>query len=487
MALKFATGFNSVLEFPITNASTYVEVKQSDAVTIANYLTSSGDFLFLEVINSFETFQPISEIIKVTSVVVSGSTGRLICVRAQEGTAAQSFPAGCFVRHVLAPSAITTVQPITINASGLTVNGGSSASVTPGGTATLAVASPTITAAGGATISGTWPNLTISTPAISVSASNNIEVQQVESDESIEFILNESPNWNSRYSFCGATVNADAIASFTPTSFVADGYVEGLVLNQVGNVVGVKTRALTSGSYPRATVTVTNGRITALEAGPETATSVTGVSGRTVVTTPLTGTYQVDLSPSGVSPGAYGPFQVDAYGRVTAASGGTFITSVQGSGAITTSTVGSVVTVQASSATELAAGVVSLASQAQVLGGSGSGVVQASTLRDGISAWGGVAQAPVTAGSLGGPAATNVIASANIPAEAQFALVIGQTNNTTGAYSASIYVGGILQTSLPSSDQRNQTVMAYVSATGLVELRSSDAAATGLLTIIPFK
>lgn len=487
MALKFATGFNSVLEFPITNASTYVEVSQADAIIIANYITDPGDFLFLEVINSLESFQPISEIIKVTSVVVQLASGRLFCDRGEEGTTAGFFPAGCFVRHVLAPSAITTVQPITINASGMTVNGGSSASVTPGGTATLAVAAPTITAAGGATVSGTWPNLTISTPAVTVSASQNIEVQQVEGDETLEFILNETPNWNAQYSFCGATVNADAIPTFTPASFVAEGFVEGLVLNQIGSVVGVKTRSLASGSYPRATVTVTNGRITALAAGAETATSVAGVGGRTVVTTPIAGTYQVDLSPSGVNPGAYGPFQVDAYGRVTAASGGAFITSVQGAGAITTSTVGSVATVQASTATELANGVVSLASQAQVLGGSGSGVVQASTLRDGISAWGGVAQAGISAGALGGPAATNVIASANIPVEAQFALVIGQANNTTGAYSASIYVGGILQTSLPSSDQRNQTVMAYVSSTGLVELRSSDVAATGLLTIIPFK
>ncbi len=487
MALKFATGFISVLEYPIATASTYVEVSQSDAINIAGILSDTEDFLFLEVVNSFETFQPISEIIKVTSVVIYGANGRLFCDRGEEGTVAQSFPAGCFVRHVLAPSAITTVQPITINASGLTVNGGSSASVTPGGTATFAVAAPTITAAGGATVSGTWPNLTISTPAVTVSASANIEVQQVESEEALEFILNETPKWNARYSFCGAVVNADAIASFTPASFVAEGYVEGLVLNQVGNVVGVKTRALASGSYPRATVTVTNGRITAIEAGAETATSVAGVSGRTVVTTPLSGTFQVDLSPSGVNPGSYGPFTVDQFGRVTAAAGGTFVTSVQGAGAITTSTVGSVVTVQASSATELADGVVSLASQAQVLGGVGSGVVQASSLRDGVSAIGGVAQAPIVAGALGGPSNTNVVASANIPVEAQYALVIGQAGNATGAFSLSIHVGGVLYASRPSIDQRGQTVIAYVNATGLAELRSSDATAVGSITIIPFR
>jgi hypothetical protein len=388
---------------------------------------------------------------------------------------------------VLAPSAITTVQPITINATGLTVNGGSSASVSPGGTATFAAPTPTITAAGGATVSGTWPNLTISVPTISVSAGTNLEVQQLESEESLAFTLSESSKWNASYSFCGATVNADAIASYSPTSFVAEGYVEGLVLTATGNVVGVKTRALTSGSYPRATVTVTNGRITAIAAGAETATNVSGVSGRTVVTTPLSGTYQVDLSPSGVSPGSYGPFTVDAYGRVTAAAGGTFVTSVQGAGAITTSTVGSVVTVQASSATELAAGVVSLASEAQVLGGVGSGVVQASKLRDGISAWGGVAQAPIVAGSLGGPSNTSVVASANIPVEAQYALVIGQAGNATGAFSISIHVGGVLYASRPSVDQRSQTVIAYVNVSGLAELKSSDAAAVGSITIIPFK
>jgi hypothetical protein len=114
-------------------------------------------------------------------------------------------------------------------------------------------------------------------------------------------------------------------------------------------------------------------------------------------------------------------------------------------------------------------------------------VVQASTLRDGIAAWGGVAQAPIVAGSLGGPSNTNVVASANIPVEAQFALVIGQAGNATGAFSISIHVGGVLYASRPSVDQRSQTVIAYVNVSGLAELKSSDAAAVGSITIIPFK
>jgi hypothetical protein len=487
MALKFATGFNSVLLYPVTQSSTYVEVSQTDAVAISNVLSSPGDFLFLEIINSLETYQPISEIIKVNSVVIQSSSGRLYCDRGQEGTVAINFPAGCFLRHVLAPSAITSFQPITIEAQGLTVNGGSSASISPGGTAALSVETPNISVSGGLSISGTWPNISLSSKKVNVSSGQGIAVQQSESGDDVEFIMSEVSKWNANYSFCGAVVNADAITPFTPSSFVSEGSVEGIVLNNTGSVIGVKVRNLPSGTYQRATVTVTNGRITAVETGADSSVSVSGVSGRTVVSTPLTGVYQVDLSPSGVNPGAYGPFVVDQYGRITAASGGTFVTSVQGSGAITASMVGGVVTVGASNATELSAGVVSLASPAQVAGGVGSGVVRAGMLRDGISAWGGVAQAPITAGSLGGPAATNVIASANIPPDCKYALVIGQISNTSGSYSASIYVGGVLHTSFPSADQRNQSVMAYVSVAGLAELRSTDPNSTGHLTIVPFK
>jgi hypothetical protein len=489
MALKFATAFNSVLEFPISSSSTYIEVRQSDAIQMAGILSSPGDFAFLEIINSIETFQPISEIIKVTGVVVYSSTGRLYCERAQEGTSAQNLPAGCFVRHVLAPSTVTAQQPITINTSGgITVNGQESDEIVPGGTANIEIGQPTFTGEGAIKIDGTWPNLTIRAPEVTLFSGPGITSTQIENDDEVSITVSESNRWLANYSFCGAP-NAQSDGESAPTFVpaISGGSVEGIAIGRSGVVLGVRTRSLTNGTFQRATVTVEEGRIVSVGPGASESVSVMGVSGRTVVTTPLSGAFQVDLSPSGVSPGAYGPFQIDQFGRVTAAAGGTFISSVQGAGAITTSTVGSTVTVQASTATENSAGVVTLASQAQVLGGNGSGVVQASLLRDGVSALGGVAQAPITAGALGGPSNTNVVASANIPVEAQYALVIGQAGNTTGAFSISIHVGGVLYASRPSVDQRSQTVIAYVNVSGLAELRSSDPAATGNITIIPFR
>lgn len=486
MALKFATGFNSVLVYPITEASTYVEVSVTDASNVANYLTDPSDFLFLEVINSLGTYQPVSEIIKVTSVLIAGATGRLVCERAQEGTTALSFPAGCFVRHVLAPSAITSFQPITIEATGLTVNGGSSAVLAPGGTATLAAPVPTITGAGGATVTGVWPNLEVSAAAVEIVAGFGLTSNKIQTGGTTEYEITETPRWMANYSFCGATVNADATAPITPATFTPNGTIEGLALDTAGNVIGVKTRTFPNGTYSRSTITVSDGRITSIEQGAPSDFSVLGASGRTVVTAPLADAWQVDLAPSGVNPGSYGPFQIDQFGRVTAATGGTFVTQVQGSGAIQVSTVGSTASVSVAVGSEVQYGVVQLATKADTMDSIGTGAVQAQFLRDAVEAMGGVAGPPVTAGALAGPANAHVIATATPPPDTQHALIIGQTYNPT-PHSVSIYVGGVLQVSIPSNSDNCKTVIAYVSSAALVELRSTEATTTGLLTIVPFR
>lgn len=298
--------FQTTLTALLTNVATTMKIPAAAASTLGTAL-GSGNYTIFSITNGVA-----SEIIQCTGV--SGTTATII--RGTEGSTAQTFATGSTVRFVW--TTIGIQETSSGGTAGITIAGTHATAVT-GGPFSFAVDTPftTLAAGTGISVTGSYPAFTIT---------------------------NTSPGGGS------ATIVTGSGTAVVTT--ISGGYNVDVPSGGLTAGTGISI----TGAWPNFTIT----NSAPASGGSGTVTSVAAGTGITVTGTPTTAPI-VGITPTGITPGAYGAITVNASGQVTAIANNLLTSVVSANNALTVSTSAGVATLTPVSATTSQLGVVQLA------------------------------------------------------------------------------------------------------------------------------
>jgi hypothetical protein len=475
-------GFSTTLAGPLSSSATSATLEATGASTLNAALGGSG-WCYLLIVS------PIGqELVKATQ----GANPTISITRAVDGSTAQSFPTGAFVRFAIGNSAVQDL--IDAGPGGIAnVTGSGLATVTTpvAGTRNVDVATPAFTSSDGSlVIGGSWPALDFTFSASKDAIDGTVTVVTGSGDFTI---TNGSTTPNVSLTNILGTVTGTAYGSYG-----AGGYITGLRVTSTGRVATVDVQALTDGVYANASVTVSSGRITSVVAGSGSSgvTSVvqgTGISITGSGTVPIIG-----LANSGVTAGSYGGLTIDAFGRITSIAGGfnpiSFIASGTPELVITAGAPGSV-TITIAVASTLTRGIVRLATTSEATDFTNQSLAMTPAgFKSALNSVGGTANYIAGSPALSSGALTNVVASYTVTGTVRWAMIAAHVHwdPDTTAFDASIFVGGsAVQGSGGTNAGGFRTLVAFVeNVSGNVELRTttptSPDVATGDIRFIAF-